>query len=332
MIKIPRLHFLPGTLWALPENRQDVIEQWAAAKAALPLPANGDGPGEGSGGISGGIAVLALHGPVIPRANIFSRYLGWTALDTFRARYRTVMADESVSAVVLDVDSPGGEVTGLAETAELIRALRGVKPVVAISNPLNASAAYYLSSQAGKVVAAPDSFTGSIGTVMVHTEFSKALEAEGVKVTVVRSPKGKYRGNQFEPLDADTAARWQQIVDAFTEQFVQAVAKGRGVSAAKVRGDFGGGDVLLAKETVAAGMADAVGTLDSVIALLAGRKRKGVSAQALLADWPADLPAAELAESGQSPSTLSGPATAPAAADMERERQRALTARYAGRG
>ena len=240
-----------------------------------------------------GVLVLPVRGAIVPRGSWLSRALGWTALDGLRAQLRAAVADPGISAIVLDVDSPGGLVEGLAETAELLRALRDVKPIMAISNALCASAAYYMAAQASEVWATVDSMTGSIGTVLVHAEFSKALEAEGIAVTVIRSPEGKFQGNEFEALAPETRARFQEFADNFTAQFVADVAKGRGVTGAKVGKDFGRGDVLLAKEALAAGMVDKIGTLDQVIAR-AGTRRKG-----LRAEQPAPAPLA--ARAGLSP-------------------------------
>jgi len=135
-----------------------------------------------------------------------------------------------------------------------------------------ASAAYYLGSQADEVVASPSSMVGWIGTVLVHQEYSKADEMDGITTNIIRNPPGKYGGNRFEPLSDKARAEFQQQVDDSTAMFHNAVAKGRGVSVATVRESFGQGGGFTAQRAKAAGLVDRVDTFDGTIRRLATGK------------------------------------------------------------
>lgn len=213
----------------------------------------------------GGTAVLAIRGPLQQRADIFSQIFGGTGYDEIRAAYAQALADPAVTSIVLDVDSPGGEVFGLPELADFMFASRGVKPTTAIANPFTASAAYYIASQVDEVVVAPSGLIGSIGTYMLHVDQSGMLESLGIRPTFVSAGKYKTEGNPFEPLSEAAREDWQSKVDAWYGEFVDAVARGRGVTSAVVRSDMGQGRMLMPAAAVRAGMADRVATFETVL-------------------------------------------------------------------
>lgn len=246
----------------------DEIEQRLKAAAA------NQGP---RGGRSGGaVAVLPVYGTIFPRASLFTLMSGGASVDMLRAAFREAMADDSVGSLVMEFDSPGGQVDGIEEFAAEIRAARGRKPIVAVANTLMASAAYYLASQADEIVASPSSLVGSIGVVYVHMEQSRKLDAEGITPTIIAIPKAKWEGNSMEPLGDEARAHLEQTAGDYYAQFVSAVAKGRGVSVETVRSGYGEGRVLTAKRALSAGMVDRVDTLDATIARLSsGRVRPG---------------------------------------------------------
>jgi signal peptide peptidase SppA len=176
------------------------------------------------------------------------------------------MADPNVTAIVIDVDSPGGSVSGVDELAAEIYAARGKKTIVAISNTLNASAALYISSAASELVVMPSSLTGSIGVYNAHEDDSEYLAKLGIKITLISAGKFKVEGNPYEPLDPVALAAQKLLVDGYYNLFVKAIAKFRGVKVAEVTDGFGEGRVLMAADAVASGMADRIGTLDTVLA------------------------------------------------------------------
>lgn len=218
-----------------------------------------------------GVAVLPLFGSIFPRANMMTALSGATSTDAFGMRFDELMNDPHVSAIVLDVDSPGGQVGGVAELSQKIYNARGKKPVVAVVNHTMASAAYWIGTAADEVVMTPSAQAGSIGVFAAHQDISKALENDGVKVSLISAGKYKTEGNPYEPLSDEARASIQSSVDETYENFIDAVARNRGVSASVVRSDFGEGRMVRAREAVKLGMADRIGTLEETVNALLNR-------------------------------------------------------------
>lgn len=228
--------------------------------------------GRSSARAGGAVAVIPLTGVVTPRGSFLSMLFGGGGgLLDFQEQFREAMGNPDVGAILLDVDSPGGLVDLVPETATMIREARGTKPIVAISNTLAASAAYWIGSQADEFVVTPSGSLGSIGVYMAHEDLSGALEQRGINVTYISAGKYKIEGNPTEPLSEEAQAAWQEEVDDLYGMFVDAVAEGRGATAEQVRDGYGEGRVLLANRAVQAGLADRVATYEDVVrGLLAG--------------------------------------------------------------
>lgn len=220
----------------------------------------------------GKVAVLTLRGVITPYGSLLLSLLGLGGggLEGFRAMFREALADDSVGAIVLNIDSPGGLVDQVPETAAEIRGARGTKPIVAVSNTMAASAAYYIASQADELVATPSGEVGSIGVLVRHEDFSGMLAMEGVKPTLIYAGKYKVDGNPYEPLSESAKEGMQAAVDEFYGMFTRDVAAGRGISVETVVSDYGEGKTLLAEPALAAGMVDKIATLDETIVALGG--------------------------------------------------------------
>ncbi|WP_425401252.1 signal peptide peptidase SppA [Algiphilus sp.] len=267
------------TPWAITANRMadiiDVLAYQAAGGKLTPDEVRayvGDDV-KGQQGVrsaGGGVAILSLRGVIAHRIESVQDISGpgGTSMEGFSRRFREVMNDDEVSAVVIDVDSPGGAVSGVEEMGKEIREARGTKPIVAVANTLAASAAYHLASQADELVVTPSGEVGSIGVFAAHQNMAQALESMGIEVTLISAGKYKVEGNPYEALSDDAREYMQSRVDDFYEAFVNAVAAGRGVLADAVKSDFGQGRVVGAQDAVAAGMADSVETFDQVVARL----------------------------------------------------------------
>ena len=225
-------------------------------------------PGSTMQARGGAIAVLPLYGVISQRAGMMQEMSGGTSCEAFTAQIRQLAADPGIVAIVIDVDSPGGSVFGLLEAAQAIFDARSAKPIVAVSNSLNASAAYWLTSQAHEIVASPSSETGSIGVYSAHRDDSKANEMAGTRYTLISAGKFKVEGNPYEPLSEEAMTEMQRRADRVYGDFVAAVARGRGVSEDAVRSGYGQGRVVGAKQAVALGLADRVDTLEGTIARL----------------------------------------------------------------
>ena len=224
---------------------------------------------------NGSVAVLPLYGIIAQRMSLMADMSGGVSTEQFGKAFQAALSDPEVSAIVIDVDSPGGSVSGVAELAQSIFDARGRKPIIAQANSMAASAAYWISSAAEEVVVTPGGEVGSIGVIAHHQDISGLEEMQGVKDTLITYGDNKGIGNPFEPLSDEARGYIQKRVNEYGAMFDQAVARGRGVSAAKVRSDFGQGLMFGAQEAVKLGMADRVGTLQQTIERLMGRGSRG---------------------------------------------------------
>lgn len=211
------------------------------------------------------IAVLPIHGVLMPRANLMMEYSGGTSVAQLSAAFAEAINDDRVAGIVFDVDSPGGLVDGIPEFGEQIRAARGSKPMVAVADTMAASAAFWLGSQAEEFSVTPSGEVGSIGVFSAHDDMSKFYEEMGVDRTFITYGENKAQGNEFEPLSDHARERMQTTVDYFGRMFDDAVAAGRGVKPSVVRETFGQGDMFPAQEALDLGMVDRIETLTDAI-------------------------------------------------------------------
>jgi capsid assembly protease len=215
-----------------------------------------------------GIAVLPLYGVVTQRGNMVDDISGPGSSSTqqLAAVLRQMLADDTVGQILIDIDSPGGSVYGVAELASEIVKARAQKPVIAVANSLAASAAYWIGCSASEFYVTPGGEVGSIGVWQAHFDYSKALEDDGVKPTLISAGKFKVEGNPYVPLDEQAQAFMQSRVDDYYNAFVEAVAIGRGVSINDIRTGMGEGRVLGADAALAQNMVDGIACFDDVLA------------------------------------------------------------------
>jgi len=212
--------------------------------------------------LRGDVAVVPVAGPIFRYANLMTELSGATSLDMLAKDFTTALDDPNVSAIVLDINSPGGQVTGVADFAAMVRGAS--KPVVAFVD-MAASAGYWIAAAASEVVVSKNGMAGNVGAVLTLD-----LRKDPSKAEIVSSQSPNKRP------DASTdagRAQMQSMVDAHAQVFIDDVAGFRGLSADAVVSDWGGGAVLIGATAVAKGMADRVGTLEEVIAGLAGKQQ-----------------------------------------------------------
>ena len=237
----------------------------------------------------GAVAVVPITGTFVHRAYEVNNVSGGGLISSeqIATDLRALDANQDVSHIVLDVNSPGGSVYGMPE---LVSAMQSIQtPMTAVASPMAASAAYWMACQAGELVVTPSGEVGSIGVISMHEDWSKALENEGVEVTVMTSSPYKGEGNPYGPMSEEAITAMKSRLDQYHGMFVGAVAAGRGVTVSDVESKFGGGRMLGAKDAVAAGMADREATLEDVVQQLAStpqrrgaRGRRAESAEAVV--------------------------------------------------
>lgn len=227
--------------------------------------------------VVGSVAVVPLVGVLAKRANLFMDISGGTSTQRVGAWLNQAAADPQVSAIVLEIDSPGGQVDGVQQLAGQVAQIRaGGKPVVAFIDGVGASGAYWIASAAERVVMADlTTLVGSIGVVATHMDVSKRDEQMGVKRTEITAGRFKRIASAYAPLSEEGRATIQAEVDAIYSVFVEAVAENRGRPVETVLTDMADGRVFIGQAAIDAGLVDGVSTMDALIAELQPRPGAG---------------------------------------------------------
>lgn len=223
-----------------------------------------------------GVAVLHISGPLFRYANLFTEISGATSYDLLARDFNRAVNDPRIHAIVLNVDSPGGEANGVSEFADMIYAARGQKPIVAYVGGQASSAAYWIASAADEVVADETAILGSIGAVWSFMDSREAEAKAGRKRFDIVSSQSPDK--RLDPATDDGRGKLQALVDSLADVFIDKVARNRGVSRETVLNDFGRGGVFVGQAAVNAGLADRLGSFEGVIEELQGRARGTVGA------------------------------------------------------
>lgn len=268
-----------GSVWAIDDAKGREIAAALALRAdsgprAEPFLDEG-APPPAQPSRQGGIEVLPLTGVLAPRASaVRDASTPFTSLTRWQARFEDAAADRQLRAIVLDIDTPGGMVDQVPETAAMIRAARDPdRPIIAVANTMAASAGYWIASAADQVVMSPSAMVGSIGVRLIHVDRSGAHRANGEVPTIIHAGARKAEGNDTAPLDDAARSALQAEVDDIYADFVRDVAASRGVAEVVVRADpeatngahMGGGRSYHARQALALNMADRVATLREVL-------------------------------------------------------------------
>ncbi len=229
-------------------------EQWAALEARRTA----------NIGQQGRLHVMGIHGTISHKVGLMTGS-GGTSTAEFESEFNDAMQSDEIATIVVDIDSPGGGVSGVMELSETIRSARGNKRTVGVVNASAYSAAYWLGSQFDELVVTPSGGVGSIGAFTMHVVQSKMNADMGIEVNYIFAGDHKVDGNSDEPLTDEVRSEIQSQVDSYYSDFVEDVAKGRDVATSKVLADFGQGKTFRAKDAVERGMADRVATFNQVM-------------------------------------------------------------------
>lgn len=175
----------------------------------------------------GHTALVITQGDLVNRGSWIEDSCGLVCYDGIKHQFMEAARDPDITAIVHDIESPGGEAIGCFETAAVIRQVAAVKPVISIANGMAASGGYALQSAGTIAVGIPSCVVGSIGVVMLHIDLSAYLESEGVKPTLIHAGTHKVDGNPFQPLPDEVRAKFQTEAETLRTMFVECVAAGR---------------------------------------------------------------------------------------------------------
>ena len=264
--------------WVADEEhiRATIAEQRGSLFADLA----GEGDEEGGPVIVDGVQVMRLFGTLGPRMNLMMQCSGGTSTQQFAAEMERAGDNPCVQTILIEVDSPGGVVSGTEEARQSIkRAREKGKRVVVVARNMMASAAYYIGAAATEVFASPSTEVGSIGVYTILKNITKAADDAGIKFHVFRAGDLKAAGNAYEELSAERKKSIQDRIDGAYRMFVNAVAEDRGKTVAEVEASFGRGSVMLAEAAKAVGMIDDVRLIEDVFEQERNRNRAGVAAR-----------------------------------------------------
>jgi ClpP class serine protease len=258
--------FSPDTMWAILPRTLSLLVRKPNARIKQPddvairafMTRRGIAPLDGTlrAGIIDGVGVLPVFGAIYWRQQ-------WQAL---AADFGVLMKHPKVRSIVLDIDSPGGIVTGTQEFADLIYDARGEKEIAAFIAGDGASAAYWVASAAEQVIIAETGEAGSLGVVATYWDMTKMLQDWGIKEIEVVSSQSPLK--RLTPASTKGRDLVQVRVDALADVFLSRVAKFRGESLQTVLSEFGAGDMIVGRHAAEAGLADDIGTFEALISSL----------------------------------------------------------------
>lgn len=174
-----------------------------------------------------GIATIGVYGPLVARTGNLNMCSRMTAYETIGSKFMAAVKDPACLSIVMDIDSPGGTVSGAFDLANLILANRGAKPIHAIVNHSAYSAGYLIASACDTISIGETGGVGSIGVMMQHMDYSKMLDEEGIKVTTLTRGDYKDAGNPAEPLSDPALEQFNKDLDMFYGKFVNFVSSSR---------------------------------------------------------------------------------------------------------
>lgn len=211
-----------------------------------------------------GVAILPIEGPIFPKANMMTEMSGATALSLVARDFTAALDNDAISSIVLRINSPGGQSTGIDEMASMIR--NADKPVHAHVSGTGASAAYWIASAADSISLSPTSSVGSIGVAYTTRAAQDGEESDIIEFVSSLSPK-----KRLSPRSEEGEEQIMSLIDGMAEVFISDVATGRNTSSEDVLENFGQGGMVLAQKAVEVGMADHVGTFEELMANLSGQ-------------------------------------------------------------
>lgn len=231
-----------------------------------------------------GIAVIPIHGTLVKRTLGLEAASGLTSYQDIGAMLDAALADPSVTGILLDVDSPGGEASGSFELARRVREATAVKPIWAVANDAAFSAAYAIASSAERLIVTETGGVGSIGVIALHIDQSVKNANDGYRYTAITAGRHKNDFSPHEPLTDTAKSELQAEVDRLYDIFVGHVAAMRGLPEMAVRATEAA--LYFGPNATAAGLADAVGTLEATLTefstYLSSRSRKPPQARAVV--------------------------------------------------
>jgi ClpP class serine protease len=258
--------------------------------------------------------LILIDGPIIPRATMFSDISGVASIDRLMSEFSSFENNEEIKKIVLLLDTPGGDVTGITDfSAQIKRSTKAVDAYVWNAN----SAGYVIASAADRIIVNNLGTVGSIGVVVTAVDDTEALEKEGIKIKEIWSSQSPYKRLNLNTEEG--VSEVQKLVDSIADAMISTIAENRGITSDVVLQKYGQGRVMSANDALKAGMIDSVQDVQNFL------KNKKIKTEALSIKLNAregekKMNAAEIREAhAEAVSVIEAEASAMAA---EQERQR----------
>ena len=177
-----------------------------------------------------GIAVIPVSGSLVHKLGAIRPYSGMTGYDGLIYRITDAVNDPEVKGIMLDIDSPGGEVAGCFDCSDMIFKLGQQKPIASLCYDMNCSAAQAIASATSRRYITQNGRAGSVGVLMAHTSYEKALDENGINVTLIHSGQHKVEGNPYQDLSKEVLGRFQQDTDDLRQLFASKISQYTGLS------------------------------------------------------------------------------------------------------
>lgn len=213
-----------------------------------------------------GVAIIPIFGTLVQRAGAMEALSGLTSYQQIDNMFFAAVQDDSVKHIVLDIDSPGGEVSGVFDLVDRMVEARGSKPITAISNESAFSAAYAIASAADEIVVTRTAGVGSIGVIALHVDRSGAEEQAGIRVTEIFAGEKKSDGSPHKPLSDRAQNDIQTVVDDVFELFVDTVARNRNMTAKQIIDTKAG--LFIGQSATNSGLADRIDSFDNQLQVI----------------------------------------------------------------
>ncbi len=216
--------------------------------------------------MDGDIAVMQIEGIITPKADLWSLIFGGSTIDVMTRDFTALVNDDSVKAIVMDEDSPGGVAFLIEQFANLVFEARKVKPIYSITSTMMASAAMWIGAAAEKVfITGEVVMTGSIGVVINHIDISELEKMFGIKTTEITAGKFKRIASSFKPLSEEGRTELQGQVNHVNRAFVADIARFRGTDVETVTGKMADGRTFLGSQGIEAGLIDGIISAEELI-------------------------------------------------------------------
>ncbi|WP_163836943.1 S49 family peptidase [Spartinivicinus ruber] len=262
------LQYLASQPWALETKTLAVMKdiaarEWQITEAVAKQLGERTGPNSTK---RDDVTLININGVISRYASLFHAACGGASVETLAKEFNQALNDPDTQSIILNIDSPGGQVNGINELGEMIHAARGKKPIVAYVGGLGCSAAYWLATAADEIVLDHTASVGSIGVVATYVK-QKHDDKDVFEMVSSQSPN-----KRLEPDSKDGKSTYQAELDQLADIFIDRVARNLSVSREDVLAKFCQGGTAIGQSAVDKGMAHRLGSLENLITELQKRK------------------------------------------------------------